>query len=90
MVSDVGNKTLGIPRLKHIFRVPSFAPGLLIKMSGLIIVASEIRVKKLIFLGVFIIEPNMVPTVRNLFESRAESCFDTNIKSIHALLSISV
>ena len=64
--------------LKHIFCVPSFAPGLLLlKMSGLNSVASEIAIKTLLFLGRIITEPNMAPTVRNLFESTIKSYFDT-------------
>ena len=56
--------------LQHIFYVTRFAPGLLLlKMSGLNSVASEIPIKKLLFLGRLITEPNMTPTVRNLFES---------------------
>ena len=54
--------------LKHIFYVPSFTPGpILLKMSGLNSVASEIAIKKLFFLGRLITETNMAPTVRNLF-----------------------
>ena len=75
--------------LKHIFHVPSFAPGLfLLKMSVLNSIASEIAIKKLLFLGHHITEPNMDPTVRNLFESRTERYFDTNIKSVDVTLSI--
>ena len=75
---------------KHIFHVPSFAPGLLLlKMSGLNSIASEIAIKKLLFLGRLITEPSLAPTVRNLFESRTESCFDTPITSFIIMLSIS-
>ena len=74
--------------LKHIFYVPSFTPGpILLKLSGLNSVASEIAIKKLLFLGRLIIEPNMAPTVRNLFQCRAESCFDTNVTSAGVLLA---
>ena len=76
--------------LKHIFHVPSFAPGLLLlKMSGLNSIVSEIDIIKLLFLGRLITEPNMAPTVRNLFESRTESYFDTNITSVGVVFSIS-
>ena len=76
--------------LKHIFYVPSFTPGpILLKMSGLKSVASEIAIKKLLFLGRLITEPNMAPTVRNLFQCRLESYFDTNVTSAGVLLSIS-
>ena len=59
-------------------------------MSGLNSVASEIAIKKLFFLGRLITEPNMAPTVRNLFQYRAERYFDTNVTSAGVLLSISV
>ena len=76
--------------LKHIFHVPSFVLGLLLlKMSGLNSIASQIAIKKLLFLGSLITEPNMALTVRNLFESRTESYFDTNITSVGVMLSIS-
>ena len=44
--------------------------------------------KNLLFLGHLIAEPNMAPTVRNLFKSRIESHFDTNITSVGVMLSI--
>ena len=76
--------------LKHTFHVPSFAPGLLLlKMSGLNSIASEIAIKMLFFLGRLITEPNMAPSVRNMFESRTESYFDTTITSVGVMLSIS-
>ena len=76
--------------LKHIFYVPTFTPGpILLKMSGLNSVASEISIKKLLFLGRLITEPNISPTVRNLFQCRAESYFDTNVTSAGVLLGIS-
>ena len=75
--------------LKHILFVPSFTPSpILLKMSGLNSVASEIAIKKLLFLGRLIIEPNMAPTVRNLFQCRADRYFDTNMTSAGVLLSI--
>ena len=76
--------------LKHIFYVPSITPGpILLKMSGSNFVASEIAIKKLIFLGRLITEPSMAPTVRNLFQCKAESYFDTNVTSAGVLLNIS-
>ena len=76
--------------LKHVFHVPSFAPGLILfKMSRLNSVASKIAIKKLLFLGRLDTEPNMASTVKNLFESRTESYFDTNITSVGVMLSIS-
>ena len=76
--------------LKHIFYVPSFTPGsILLKMSGLNSVASEIAIKKLLFFGPLITEPNMAPTVRNLFQYRVASYFDTNVTFVGVLLGIS-
>ena len=76
--------------LKHFFHVPSFALGLLLlKMSGLNSIASEIAIKKLLFLGRLITEPNMAPTFRNLLKSTTESYFDMNITSVSVMLSIS-
>ena len=50
--------------LKHIFYVPRFTPGpILLKMSGLNSIASEIAIKKLLCLGHLITEPNMAPIV---------------------------
>ena len=75
---------------KHIFYVLSFTPGhILLRMSGLNFVASESAIKKLLFLGRLITAPNMAPTVRNLFQCRAESYFDTNVTSAGVLFSIS-
>ena len=75
---------------KNIFYVPSFTPGpILPKMSGLNSVASKIVIKKLLIFGRLITEPNTAPTVRNLFQCRAESYFDTNVTSARALLSFS-
>ena len=45
--------------------------------------------KKLLFLGRLITEPNIALTVRNLFDSEAESYFDTNTTSVSVMLSIS-
>ena len=56
---------------------------------GLNSVASEIAIKKLLFPGRLITEPNMAPTVRYLFQCRAESYFNTNVTSSGVLLSIS-
>ena len=48
--------------LKHIFYVPSFTPvPILLKMSGLKSVASEIAIKKLLFRGRLITEPPIWP-----------------------------
>ena len=68
----------------------AFTPGpIFLKMSGLNSVASEIAIKKLLFLGRLITEPNMAPTVRNLFQYKAKSYFDTNVTSAGVLLRMS-
>ena len=54
--------------LKHIFYAPEFAPGrLLLKLSGLDSVESEVATKKLLFLCRLITEPIMTPLIKNLF-----------------------
>ena len=58
-------------------------------MSEFNFVTSEIAIKKLLFLGHLINEPNMTPTVRNLFQRRAQRYFDTNVTSAGVLLSVS-
>ena len=75
--------------LKTIFYVPNFAPNsLLLKLSGLNSVESEIDFKKLMFLGRLITEPTMAAVVRLLFSSRVDSFFDANITSRGVLPSI--
>ena len=57
--------------LKHIFYVPELAPGpLLLKLSGLNSVESEVDTRKLLFLGRLIREHKMTPLIKNLFNSR--------------------
>ena len=54
--------------------MPKFAPGLLLlKISNLNSIESEIDLKKLLFLGRLITEPNMSAVVKGLFCSRAAS-----------------
>ena len=54
--------------LKNIFYVPNFAPiRLILKLSGLNSIESEIALRKLFFLGRMITENKLTPTVRNLF-----------------------
>ena len=54
--------------LKNIFCVPNFAPiRLILKLSGLNSIESEIALRKLLFLGRMITENKLTPTVRNLF-----------------------
>ena len=65
---------------KNIFHVPEFAPGpLLLKLSGLNSIESEVVIKKLLFLGRLITEPKMIPLIKNLFDSRTKSFFDSDI-----------
>ena len=75
--------------LKNIFYVPSFGHSTLILMlSGLNSIESEIDVKRLLFLGRLITEPKMAIVVKNLFGSRPESYFDSDISSTGVLLNI--
>ena len=69
--------------LKHIFHVPEFAPGnLLLKLLGLNSIKSEVATKKLLFLGRLIAEPKMTPLIKNFFDSRTKSFFDSDISSL--------
>ena len=69
--------------LKNIFYLPSFAHStLVLKISGLNSIESEIDVKRLLFLGRLITQPKMSVAVTTLFQSRTESFFDVNIISI--------
>ena len=62
--------------LKNIFCVPKFAPRLLLlRLSGLNSVESEISIRKLLFLGRILSRENMAPVVRNLFQIRSQSFF---------------
>ena len=54
--------------------LPNFAPvRLILKLSSLNSVESEIALRKLLFLGRMITENKLTPTVRNLFHYRDES-----------------
>ena len=55
-------------------------------MSGLNSVTSEVATKKLPFLGRLITEPNIAPTVRNLFRYRAEDYLDASVTSVGAFI----
>ena len=69
--------------LKHTFYVPEFAPGpLLLKLSGLSSIESEVAIKMLFFLGRMITEPKMTPLIKNLFDSGTKSFFDSDHKAI--------
>ena len=75
--------------LKHIFYVSEFTPGtLLLKLSGLNSIESEVATKKLLFLGRLITEPKMTPLIKNPFDSRTKSFFDSDISSLGVLPSI--
>ena len=69
--------------LKNIFYLPLFAHStLVLRISGLNSIESEIDVKRLLFLGRLITQPKMSVAVRTLFQSKTESFFDVNIISI--------
>ena len=51
-------------------------------------IESEIDIRKLLFLGRLLTEPKMTFVVKSLFQYRATSYFDPNIKSIGVSLSI--
>ena len=56
--------------------MPKFAPGhLLLKISNLNSIESEIDLKKILFLGRLITKPNMSAVVKGLFRSRAAIFF---------------
>ena len=66
--------------LRNIFYVPNFAPiRLILKLSGLNSIESEIALRKLLFLGRMITENKLTPAVRNLFHYRVDSFFDESI-----------
>ena len=55
--------------LKNLFFVPKFTPKhLLLKLSELNSVESEIALRKFLFLGSLITETKMAPVVRKLFD----------------------
>ena len=75
--------------LKHIFYVPELAPGpLLLKLSGPNSNESEVATKKLLFSGRLITEHKMTPLIKDLFDIRTKSFFDSDISSLGALPSI--
>ena len=75
--------------LKNIFYVPKFAPEpLLLALSCLNSVESEIATRKLLLLGRLINEPKMSSAVKSLFDSRTKSFFDSDITALGALPSI--
>ena len=75
--------------LKNLFFVPKFTPRhLLLKLSELNSVESEVALRKFLLLGRLITETKMAPIVRKLFDTRAKSFFDTSIDSLGVLPSI--
>ena len=69
--------------LKYIFYLPSFTHStLVLRITGLNSIESEIDVKRLSFLGRLITQPKRSVAVRTLFQSRTESFFDVNIISV--------
>ena len=55
--------------------VPKFAPKqLLLKLSGLKSIESEVALRRLLFLGRSLSGDKMTPVVRELFEIRANFC----------------
>ena len=71
------------------FYVPKFAPcQLLLKLSGLWSIDSEIGLRKLLFLGRLLTGDKMALLVRNLFQIRPQSYFHANIVSFGVLPSI--
>ena len=72
--------------LKNVFYVPKFAPcQLLLKLSGLWSIDSEIGLRKLLFLDRLLTGDKMAPVVSNLFQIRSQSCFDANIVTLGVL-----
>ena len=75
--------------LKKLFYMPDFAPrALLLRLAELNSIEAEIDMRKLLFLGRLVTEPEMAPSLRNLLRSRTESLFDKDVKSIGILPSI--
>ena len=63
--------------LKNVFYVSKFAPSqLLLKLSSLWSIDSEIGLGKLLFLGRLLTGDKMAPVVRNLLQIRSQSYFD--------------
>ena len=63
--------------LKHIFYVPSFTPGsIVLKMSRLNSVASEIAIKKLLFLG------RLITGLNPIWPRLLLICFDIELRAI--------
>ena len=75
--------------LKNLFFFLRFTPKhLLLKLSELNPVESEIALRKFLFLGRLITETKMAPAVHKLFDTRPKSFFDTSIDSLSVLPGI--
>ena len=75
--------------LKNVFYVPKFAScQLLLKLSCLWSIDSEIGFRKLLFLGRLLTGDKMAPVVRTLFQIRSQSYFDAKIAALAVLPSI--
>ena len=69
--------------LKNVFFVPAYAPSIvLLKISGLNSIESEVHVKWLLLLGRIITEPKIAPAVKTLCASRVNSYFNPDINSV--------
>ena len=76
--------------LKNIFYVTNFAPvKIILKLSGLNPIESEIALIKLLLLGRMITENKLMTTVRNLFHYQVDSVFDESISSLGILPTMS-
>ena len=63
--------------MRLIFYAPKFAPRvLLLKLFNLNSVEAEVDIRKLLFLGRFITQTDMVETVESLFLIRVQNYFD--------------
>ena len=75
--------------LNKLFYVPDFEPcALLLRLAELNSIEALIHMRKLLFLGRLVTEPEMAPSLRNLLRSRTESLFDKDVKSTGILPSI--
>ena len=75
--------------LTNVFYVPMFAPKqLLLKLSDLKSIESEIALRRILFLGCLLSGDKMAPVVHVLFEIRANNYFDTNVVLLGVLPSI--
>ena len=74
---------------KKVFYVLKFTPKqLLLKLSGLKSIESEIALRRPLFLGCLLSGDKLTPVICKLFKIRANSYFDTNIVLLGVLPSI--